>query len=148
MRQIPFNAFTVQLMKYIIDNHPDRVDEQEFINQRGEVAANKFAECSRQGMTVDEAMHQANATLYRGLVFSPYHFVRNIILDELDNSAYTEEDTERFVMQMLQMTTPTIKAWMEREEDPDAFQGSASYPLAYNQIKNLITSYIVNNGLQ
>ena len=44
-----YNTFTLRLTDYIIQNHPDRIMEKDFITQRGEAAKQTFAECARMG---------------------------------------------------------------------------------------------------
>ena len=71
-----FNAFTIQLTQYISQNHPDKIEDKEFIESRGQQAATVFADCSRQGMNLEECSRQANKVLYAGLHFSPYRMIK------------------------------------------------------------------------
>jgi hypothetical protein len=84
-----FNAFTARLTIYMIDFHPDRIDEVDFIDQRGQMAADVFHQCSVRGMTVDESMHEAEKALYAGLHFSPYLMLEEIVYNHF---RYTDEE--------------------------------------------------------
>lgn len=138
-----FNAFTARLTSYIMDFHPDRIDDTQFINRRGQMAAETFHQCSLAGMNVDECMHEAEKTLYAGLLFSPYLMLEEIVYDHF---FYTddEEETGEFIMQMLDMVKPLIDSY----KPDDNFKGSYQYTSLYGQIIQKINDYLSSNGLQ
>ena len=142
-----FNAFTLQLTQFMVSNHPDRVDETSFIEQRGNEAARTFAECSRNGFNVEDSILMANRTLYRGLLFSPYRLVNEVVQNELDNTEYSEDDTALFTMQMLSLVRPVIDGTLQQETDPDAFEGTYRWCTLYAEITALIKKYLQDYGL-
>ena len=138
-----FNAFTARLTSYMIDFHPDRIDEVDFIDQRGQMAADVFHQCSVRGMTVDESMHEAEKTLYAGLHFSPYLMLEEIVYNHF---RYTDDEDElgEFTMQMLDMVKPLINDYAPGDD----FKGTYEYTALYGQIIQNINDYLTSNGLQ
>lgn len=138
-----FNAFSARLTGYMAENHPDRIDDVEFINRRGEAAASIFRECSVEGLSVDECMSRAMQTLYKGLLFSPYLMVRDIVENHF---IYTEDEEEmgEFTMQMLDMVRPLIDSY----QPGDDFGGSYDRQVLEAHIIQCITDYLSDNGLQ
>lgn len=137
------NLFVGTLTHYIMSHHPDRMEDMDFINERAEQAAKDFEVASRSSLTVDEAMEVAYKTLFRGLVFSPFLTVKEVVLDLMD---YTEEDEEldEFVLQMLELTRPAFEKW----DLDDKFQGTPEYLELCDEIKLIINQYLITNGIQ
>ena len=143
----PFNAFSIHLTQYIIQNHPDRIMEQEFIQDRGVAAAATFADCSRQGMNFEEAMSEANTVLYRGLHFSPYRMVDEIVERNFPEVNYLGIHRESLLMQMLAYVKPALAQYHNEANDAE-FQGTPSYPTAYRHVSRMINQFVHDHGLQ
>ena len=140
---ITHNVFAARLLQYIITHHPERMADTSFIEERASAAARSFETASLAGMTVDEAMREADATLYRGLLFSPFLLVRDILETSV---GYTEDDPELddFALQMLQLVTPVV----ERYAPDDSFMGSTAYNALRNDMIQSINQYLISNGIQ
>lgn len=141
------NAFTLRLTDYIIHNHPDRITDTAFIEQRGQAALTTFAECSRQGMSFEDANHQAAKVLYQGLLFSPYHMIIDILDEEFPNVTLVDTQRGSLLMQMLAFVKPTIARY-HNEDNDDTFRGSYRYATAYAHTKRMINQFLHDNGLQ
>ena len=142
-----FNAFSIQLTQYIIQNHPERILEEEFIQDRGVAATATFSQCSRQGMNYEEAMNEANAVLYRGLHFSPYRMVDEIVERNFPEINYLGIHRESLLMQMLAYVKPVLEQYHNEDNDAE-FQGSTLYPTAYRHISRMINQFVHDHGLQ
>ncbi len=139
----PYNAFSVRLTGFMIENHPDRIDDADFIRSRGHQAADTFQQCSIMGMTVGQCMKEAEKVLYHGLQFSPFQLVKSIVEQEFN---YTDDDDERgmFIMQMLELCRPLFNAYSLH----DGFMGTYDYVVLNDRIIQCITDYLTRNGLQ
>lgn len=142
-----FNAFTLRLTDYIIQNHPDRIMEKDFIAQRGEAAKQTFAECSRMGMHYEECKFESDRVLYRGLHFAPIRMIEEIVDTHYPQVNLLSIHKPALLMQMLAYVKPTLTKYVNEDND-DIFQGSEEYAKAYRHIKNLINQFLYNNGLQ
>lgn len=135
--------FEVRLTQYMIENHPDKIEDVNFIHERSRMAAHTFETCSVAGMSVDESMREAERTLFHELLFSPYQLMREVLTGSFD---YTEESTEldEFALQMLDMNQSLI----QRYNIGDDFAGSTQETALYDEIKDSINQYLIKNGLQ
>ena len=142
-----FNAFTLRLTDYIIQNHPDRITEKDFIETRAEEALQTFSECSRMGMRYEECKFESDKVLYRGLNFSPYKMVEEIMDTHFPEIDILSIHRPSLIMQILVHVKPVLARYVNEEND-DTFQGSESYPKAQKVVKRIINQYIYNHGLQ
>lgn len=136
------NAYSLELTDYIMREHPDRIDDQDFIRTRGRMASKIFEKCSRSGMTVDQAQHEAHQVLYAGLIFSPYRMVEEIINEKFH---YSEDNEEMgiFTMQMLERVKPLINHY----HPDDEFRGTHAYVELCEHVEHSINEYLRKNGL-
>lgn len=87
--------YGLSLLSYLKDCHPDRVGDAAFIAERADRAAEVYSDTIKAGHTHIEAEERASAELYRGLHFSPYNTLVNILWDEF--SSEIPEDNARTV---------------------------------------------------
>lgn len=139
---MPVNVFAAKLTDYIIDRHPQRIDDTEFINARGLYAAEVFEQCSRAGMNVGESLYEAERSLFQGLHFSPFLTIVDILTEEFD---YDERDDElyAFAIQMLAWTDKVFKKY----KTGDDFEGTYEYVSLCSELTESINRYINDNGL-
>lgn len=135
--------FALTLTGYMIEHHPDKIENKELIESRSLAAEQEFERCSHEGMTVEEARHQAEECLFRHLHFSPYNMIRDIVEEEFP--FINEDERDIFVMQMLEYCKMLI---LQYNTEDDAFQGSHEYMKLYYTVTGEIQNYLENNGLQ
>ena len=85
--------YGLSLLSYLKDSHPELIAESEFIAERADSAAQAYSEAIRSGCNHIEAEEIAREELYRGLHFSPYNTLVNILWREFE--AEIPEDTAR-----------------------------------------------------
>lgn len=142
-----FNAFTLQLTQYIKENHPDRIEDKEFIDQRGEKALAVFVECSRQGRSVEESVREANEILYQGLHFSPFRMIADMVETHCSHLPLSEEGRHVLAMAILHKSKYVL-AGAYTPATADVFAGSYKYHRTRTQIKRIMNKYLYDNGLQ
>ena len=74
--------YGLSLLSYLRDAHPDKAADTAFIAARADRAREVYSEAIRSGLTHIEAEERASAELYRGLHFSAYNTLVNILWDE------------------------------------------------------------------
>ena len=142
----PFNAFTIRLTQYISHNHPDLIEDKDFIESRGQQAAKLFADCSRQGMDVEESARQANEVLYNGLQFSPFRMIMDILEADAAHLPLTAEGRHSLAMKLLAQCKPHIESYLSRG-NRDTFEGSYTFHKARREVKKMINQHLEDNGL-
>lgn len=71
--------YGLSLLSYLQDSHPELIAEGEFIAERADSAAQAYSEAIRSGCNHIEAEEIAREELCRGLHFSPYNTLVNIL---------------------------------------------------------------------
>lgn len=134
--------FRLALTDFMVQHHPDKIEDKDFITARSGVAEDEFERCSHMGMTVSEAKHEAIKVLYAGLLFSPFDLIKEIVEEEFD---VDEDERHLFIMQMLEYTRNEFKKFPDIN---DNFQGSERYMELYFLITGSIKLYLEKYGLQ
>ena len=132
-------------MQFILHNHPDRIGDTDFIRDRGRQAATVFADCSRQGFTVEESAREADAVLYRDLHFSPYRLVADVIEARLGADP-DEALLHSVALSVLDGYRPTLAA-LYGPDGPDSFVGSPAWHRARRDISRLVDLHLSRHGL-
>ena len=125
--------YGLSLLSYLSDSHPDKTGDKSFITKRADLAAEVYSEAIRDGLTHIEAEELANAELYRGLHFSVYNTLVNILWDEF--SVEIPEDTARKVaLQVL----PLCGNVLAKYPLGDDFADTPAYDLLYTELVGTI----------
>ena len=81
-QKVELSYFSLQLLEYLIHNHPHRANDYDFIKLRGDQAAEVFERALSHGSLQDLAIEDANAELYKGLYFSFYAMIKDVLWEE------------------------------------------------------------------
>ena len=84
--------FKLVLTDFMVQHHPDKIEDTEFINARSGLAEDEFERCSHMGMNVNEAKREALIVLYKDLKFSAYDLVKEIVEEEFDIKYYSSDE--------------------------------------------------------
>lgn len=134
--------FKLVLTDFMVQHHPDKIEDTEFINARSGLAEDEFERCSHMGMNVNEAKREALIVLYKDLKFSAYDLVKEIVEEEFDINDYEKHE---FIMQMMEYTKEEFKKFPDID---DEFQDSVNYMKLYYLITGSIKLYLEKYGLQ
>lgn len=75
--------YRLRLEVYLKDYHPQLLGDETFIRERSEAAAKTYEEAFLQDNPIGIAESMAMEVLLRGLHFSPYQFIEQIIDNEI-----------------------------------------------------------------
>jgi len=125
--------YGLSLLSYLKDSHPDRSGDTAFITERADRAAEVYSDTIRAGLTHIAAEEAAGAELYRGLHFSPYNTLVNILWDEF--STEIPEDRARAVaLQAL----PLCANVLAKYDLTDDFADNPQHDLRYTKLTGTI----------
>lgn len=82
--------YQLRLEVYLKDYHPQLLGDETFIRERSEAAAKTYEEAFLQDNPIGIAESMAMEVLLRGLHFSPYQFIEQIIDNEFANEVPAE----------------------------------------------------------
>ena len=74
--------FRLNLLSFLRDAHTDKANDLSFIAGRGDMAAESYSEAIKSGLDHIQAAEIANETLFKGLHFSPYNIIVEILWNE------------------------------------------------------------------
>ena len=118
--------YGLSLLSYLTNNHPDLAADNTFIAGRADLAAEVYSDTVKSGLTHIEAEERASAELYRGLHFSPYNTLRNILWDEF-STEIPENDAPAVALRLLPLCTEILAKY----DLSDDFAATAEYGLLY-----------------
>lgn len=74
--------FRLNLLSYLRDFHPDKANDLSFIAGRGNMTAEAYSEAVKSDLDHIQVAEIANEALFRGLYFSPYNIIAEILWNE------------------------------------------------------------------
>lgn len=125
--------YGLSLLSYLRDSHPDRAGDKAFIAERADLATEVYSEAIQSGLTHIEAEEQANTELYRGLHFSPFNTLINIIWDEFPVEI-PEERAREVALQVLPLCGNVLAQYTLTDD----FADTPAYDLLYTELVGTI----------
>lgn len=125
--------YGLSLLSYLTNNHPDLAADNTFIAGRADLAAEVYSDTVKNGLTHIEAEERASAELYRGLHFSPYNTLRNILWDEF-STEIPENDAPAVALRLLPLCTEILAKY----DLSDDFAATAEYGLLYTELTGIV----------
>ena len=125
--------YGLSLLSYLNDSHPFLARDAAFISGRADRAAEVYSEQIKAGRTHTEAEETAVAELYRGLHFSPYNTLVNILWDEFSD-IIPEEHTREAALKLL----PLVEDVLAKYDLTDDFAESSHYDVLFTELTGTI----------
>ena len=125
--------YGLSLLSYPTNNRPDLAADNTFIAGRADLAAEVYSDTVKSGLTHIEAEERASAELYRGLHFSPYNTLRNILWDEF-STEIPENDAPAVALRLLPLCTEILAKY----DLSDDFAATAEYGLLYTELTGIV----------
>ncbi len=123
--------YGLSLLSFLKDSHPDRVNDRAFISERADRAAEVYSETIQSGLTHIEAEERASAELYRGLHFSPYNTIINILWEEFSDEI-PEDNARDVALRLLPLCSEVLAKYSEsREINQAGLDLSEAHPVFY-----------------
>lgn len=146
-QQIPsgeLSYYGLSLLSYLRDSHPTLAADTSFIAERADRAAEAYSDAIRAGSTHAEAEAAASDELYRGLHFSPYNTLVNILWDEFA-SEVPEEAARAVALRLLAL--PVFRDVLAKYDLTDDFAATPEYQLLYTELVGTV-QILLEDGLQ
>ena len=126
--------YGLYLLNYLKENHPDRAADTDFINERADRAAEVYEQSRREGNTLDGAQELAMAALVRGLHFSPYNTIVEVLWNE-----FGDEVEPGYAPTLALELLPIFQQAFARYPLSDDFAQSPAYDLLYTELTGAIS---------
>lgn len=141
-RQLSY--FLLKLEEYLIDYHPDKLQDKAFTNARSEEALTVYLDAIEQGHDHLQAEELASKTLYRGLHFSAYGTIRTVLENEFE-AELPEPLPEKLAPILL--GSQAVTEVFQKYDLNDEFDGTPVYELLYTELTGTIALLIEENKL-
>lgn len=136
--------YGLSLLSYLRDSHPTLAADTSFIAERADRAAEAYSDAIRAGSTHAEAEAAASDELYRGLHFSPYNTLVNILWDEFA-SEVPEEAARAVALRLLAL--PVFRDVLAKYDLTDDFAATPEYESLYTELVGTV-QILLEDGLQ
>lgn len=128
--------FKLRLIAFFKESHLDKVNEHLFIKERSELATDTYARSIASAYNHLEALGQANAELYRGLHFSKYDTLFEILSEEFSDTI-AEENISKYALELLPLCEDVFSVY----DLHDNFADTPEYKQLYTELTGKIVVY-------
>ena len=135
------SCFKSALLFYLRESHPHMADDKAFIRERADSAAEAYEHAIRDGLSVRQALEQADAVLYQDLRFSRFDTVFKVI-----SEWFSEVRPERRTDFCLKVLSPAEAVFNKYPID-DRFESSPACHTLTVELTGFIQSYIEQYGV-
>lgn len=129
------------LLSYLKDSHPDKSTDIKFITQRADQASETFELSRLEGNTVEVAQEEAMATLTKGLHFSLYDTIIEVLWNEFIDIV-PPADAPRVALLILSAYQPQNNYLFD-----DDFADTPEYHELYSELTGVITLKFEEYGI-
>ena len=134
--------FRLNLLSYLRDSHPDKANDLSFIAGRGDMAAEAYSEAVKSGLDHIQAAEIANETLFKGLYFSPYNVIVEILWNE-----FSDEVSPGEAQTKAKDLLPECQAVFAKYSLNDDYAETTEYQSLYTELVGTIL-ILLENELQ
>ena len=137
-----FSYYGLYLLKYLRENHPNRASDTDFIEERADHAADVYEQSRLEGATPEGAQELAMDTLLRGLHYSRYAILREVVENEFADEV-PPGDAPAFALTMLS----AMEEVFARYPLADGFTYTAGYDRLYTELTGTVAIYLEEHGI-
>ena len=134
--------FRLNLLSYLRDSHPDKANDLSFIAGRGDMAAEAYSEAIKSGLDHIQSAEIANETLFKGLHFSPYNVIVEILWNE-----FSEEVSPGEAQTKAKDLLPECQAVFAKYSLNDDYAETTEYQSLYTELVGTVL-ILLENELQ
>ena len=135
--------YGLSLLSYLNDCHPLLAADAEFIAARADNAAEVYSSAIKSGQSHPQAEAAADEELYRGLHFSPYNTLVNIIWDE-----FAVAVPEVQAPTLARIILPLCGNILAKYSLADDFADTPQYELLYTELTGTVQTILEHGGVQ
>lgn len=134
--------YGLYLLKYLKENHPDKAADTDFIESRVDHAAEVYEQSRLEGYTPEGAQELAMAALTKGLHFSKYNTVIEVLWNEFGDEV-EPGNAPAFALTL----QPALEEVFARYPLTDNFAYTSEYDLLYTELTGAVATYLEEHGI-
>lgn len=141
--QADFSYYGLYLLDYLRTNKFEQATDTAFIRERADRAAETYEKARLEGYPANGAQEQAMDTLLRGLRYSRYAILREVVESEFFDEV-PEEKQEAFILKLMPLVGNVFSVY---DLSDDNFALSSDYDLLYTELTGATVLYIGEYGV-
>ena len=141
--QTDFSYYGLYLLDYLRTNKFEQATDTAFIRERADHAAETYELARLEGYPPEGAQELAMDTLLRGLRYSKYAVLREVVENEFANEV-PEKKRDAFIRKLL---PPIGNVFSAYDLSDDNFALSPEYDLLYTELTGAVVLYIGEYGV-
>ena len=141
--QTDFSYYGLYLLDYLRTNRFEQASDDAFIRERADRAAETYERVRLEGYPPEGAQELAMDTLLRGLRYSKYAILREVVENEFANEV-PEKKREAFIRKLL---PPVGNVFSAYDLSDDNFALSPEYDLLRTELTGTVVLYIEKYGV-
>jgi len=141
--QTELSYYGLYLLNYLQENKFEQASDRAFIKDRADRAAETYEQARLDGCSADGAQELAMAALVRGLHYSRYAILREVVENEFSDEV-PEEKREAFIHKLLPLVGNVFSVY---DLSDDNFALSSDYDLLYTELTGATVLYIEEYGV-
>jgi hypothetical protein len=134
--------YRLSLLSFLKESHPELAKDSDFITSRGDLATKAYSDSIKNGVTHEQANKIANEVLFKGLHFSKYDTIINILWNE-----FAEEIPQGSAKDFALKTLPVCESVFAKYSLSDEFAFTPEYELLYTELTGTIVIWLEENEL-
>ena len=134
--------YGLYLLKYLKENHPDKAADTDFIESRADHAAEVYEQSRLEGYPPEGAQELAMAALTKGLHFSKYNTVIEVLWNEFGDEV-EPGNAPAFALTL----QPALEEVFARYPLTDNFAYTSEYDLLYTELTGAVATYLEEHGI-
>ena len=136
--------FRSVLEQYLNERHPEIMESTSFIESRADEALTAYADAVKNGASHIEAEETANEILYKGLHFSAYNMIVEVLWNE-----FSEEIPHGLAERLgaILLGNTAVRKTIARFHPDDEFDGKPEHDMLYTELTGVIRLIIEKNEL-
>ena len=136
--------YGLYLLNHLRENRFPQASDADFIRERADHAAEVYEQARRDALFADAAQELAMSALLKGLRFSKYSILYDVVDREFPLEV-TVEDQEAFVKNLLPLVDNVYSIYDLTDDD---FAQSPDYEQLYTELTGAVALFIESNGVQ
>lgn len=141
--QTELSYYGLYLLNYLQENQFEQASDAAFIKKRADEAAEAYERARLDGYPTDGAQELAMAVLMKGLHFSKYGILREVVENEFYDDV-PEAERESFTRTLL---PPVDNVFSIYDLSDDTFALSPDYEALYTELTGAVVLYIEEYGV-
>ena len=142
--QTELSYYGLYLLNHLRENRFPQASDADFIRERADHAAEVYEQARRDALFADAAQELAMSALLKGLRFSKYSILYDVVDSEFPLEVAVE-DQEAFVKNLLPLVDNVYSIYDLTDDD---FAQSPDYDQLYTELTGAVVIFIESNGVQ